>query len=288
MKASFEKIAPIFGSSYLIAQYISPNPDIKSPFWHFHPELEIVYVKGGNGKRNVGNHLSNFYNGELVFLGENLPHCAFVDPTMEHESETIIQMRSDFLGETFFEIPEMTAIHQMFERAKFGLCFYGDSKYRIGARIEQLPRKDKFEQLLELLSILQEMAQSDEYHILNANGITLEVSHQDNNRITLIYNFVQHNFHRPIKLKEVAEKANMTIPAFCRYFKRLSNKTFTYFVNEFRVIHACKLLSEQNLSITDICFQSGFNNFSHFSRIFKDITGKSPSAYRRDLVMLVN
>lgn len=287
MKAAFEKISPEFGSSFTIKQYIDPSPNLKMPFWHFHPELELVYVKGGCGKRHIGNHLSYFNNGDLVFIGANLPHSGFTDRLTGNESETIIQMRSDFLGETFFDIPEMAAIQQMFERAKSGMAFFGEAKVRLGNRIENLPQRDNFGRLIEFLSILQDMAYSSEYHILNANGITLEIERQDNDRMNIIYDFVQKNFLRPISLEEIAAEANMTIPAFCRYFKRLSGKTFTHFVNESRVVHACKLLSEQKLSITDICYESGFNNFSHFSRMFKEITGKSPSAYRKDLVVIV-
>ncbi|MCB0845369.1 MAG: helix-turn-helix transcriptional regulator, partial [Bacteroidetes bacterium] len=94
--------------------------------------------------------------------------------------------------------------------------------------------------------------------------------------------------HRPISLEEIAAEINMTVPAFCRYFKKLSGKTFTRFVNEFRVVHACKLLSEKPSSITEICYESGFNNFSHFNKIFKETTGKSPSAYRTELTRMVS
>ncbi|MEL6123244.1 MAG: helix-turn-helix domain-containing protein, partial [Bacteroidota bacterium] len=88
------------------------------------------------------------------------------------------------------------------------------------------------------------------------------------------------NLYSEIPLSEIAEEASMTVPSFCRYFKKQSGKTFTQFVNEFRVIHACKLLSETGRSISDICFDCGFNNFSHFNKQFKDITGKNPTAYR--------
>jgi transcriptional regulator GlxA family with amidase domain len=117
--------------------------------------------------------------------------------------------------------------------------------------------------------------------------MVLEINMQDNNKVNVIYDFVRDNFTRPITLEEVADLVSMTEPAFCRYFKKISGKTFTKFVNEYRLVHASKLLAEQPLSITEICFQSGFNNFSHFNKKFKEFTDKSPSEYRKHLRHLV-
>ena len=286
LKPTLEKIEPEIGSSFATKQYSEPCSD-KKPFWHFHPELELVYVKGGSGKRHIGNHLSYFTNGDLVFIGSNLPHTGFTDRLTGNDSETIVQMKSDFLGTSFFQVPEMQSIQQMFNRARLGLAFYGKTKDEIGARLERLPGLDPFHKLIELLSILETMAQSTEYDILNADGFALEVGHQDNDRINVIYQYVRENFQRTIKLEEIAMEVNMTVPAFCRYFKKISRKTFTQFLNEYRVVHACNLLVQSNLSISEVCLDSGFNNFSHFNRLFKEHTGKSPSAYRKNLKILV-
>ena len=281
-KPALEKIIPEFGSSFAVKQYIDPTPNLRAPFWHFHPEIELVYVKGGSGKRHIGNHLSYYNDGELVLIGSMLPHYGFTDRLTGNESETIIQLREDFLGEVFFRSNEMYSIVQLFDRARAGIAFHGTSKWKIGNRIERLPSLDNFAKLIELLCILQDMAWSTEYEILNADGYSFEVENADSVRVNIIYDHVRKNFQRPIPLEEIAGEVSMTIPAFCRYFKKLSGKTFTRFVNEFRIVHACKLLSEMPSSITDICFESGFNNFSHFNRLFKKITGKSPSDYRKE------
>ncbi|MCB0644298.1 MAG: helix-turn-helix domain-containing protein [Phaeodactylibacter sp.] len=286
LKPTLEKIEPAIGSSFAIKQYSDPCRD-KKPFWHFHPELELVYVKGGTGKRHIGNHLSNFTKGDLVFIGSNLPHTGFTDRLTGNESETIVQMRSDFLGGHFFEVPEMQNIQQLFHRARLGLAFYGRTKKELGARLEHLPKLDPFHKLIELLSILDVMAQTSEYHILNAEGFALEVNHQDNDRINIIYRYVRENFHQQITLEEIAGEVNMTVPAFCRYFKKISRRTFTRFLIEYRIVHACNLLVKPGRSISEVCLESGFNNFSHFNRLFKERTGKSPSEYRKTVKMLV-
>jgi AraC-like DNA-binding protein len=279
LKPAFEKIDPTFGSSFTLRVFNESNQNTPR-FYHFHPELELIYVKGGSGKRHIGNHLSCYQDGELVLMGSGLPHAGFTDRMTRNESEVVVQMREDFLGKAFFDIPEMKSIQQLFERAKLGISYYGETKKEIGSRIEKLEEMDQFSRLLELLSILKHMAETEEYELLNANEFALEVKPQDNDRINDIYDFVHSNFTRSISLDEIAEEVNMTVPAFCRYFKKQSGKTFTKFVNEFRVVHACKLLIEEPKSITDIAFESGFNNFSHFNKLFKEKTNMSPSAYR--------
>ena len=279
-KPSLEKISPEFGSSFSVKHYADASENIGEAFWHFHPEIELVYVKGGNGKRHIGNHVSYYTTGELVLIGSNLPHRGFTNRLTGHESETVIQFRSDFLGDGLFESNEMQDIKKLLTRSRAGIVFHGIDKENIGARIEKMAFLDNFAKLIELMCILQDLAWANEYEILNADGYVLEVSKTDNDRINKIYNHVQQHFNRPIPLSEIAQLANMTVPAFCRYFKKISSKTFTQFVNDIRIVHACKLLAEKPLSIANVSMESGFKNFSHFSRQFKEITGKSPTDYR--------
>ena len=286
-KPSLEKINPPFGSSILVKRFSETSGD-RRPIWHFHPELELVYVNGGSGKRHIGNHLSYFGNGELVFIGSNLPHYGFTDRLSGNKLETVVQMRPDFMGDMFLELPEMSAIGKLFERSKMGLSFHGKTKKVLGERIQRLSELDAFERLLEVISILNALAISDEYSILNAQGLVLEISMQDNNKINIIYDFVRDNFTRAISLEEISELVSMTEPAFCRYFKKISGKTFTKFVNEYRLVHASKLLAEQPFTITEVCFKSGFNNFSHFNKKFKEFIGKSPSQYRRHIRHMIS
>jgi AraC-like DNA-binding protein/uncharacterized RmlC-like cupin family protein len=281
-KPSLEQITPSFGSSIFAKQYVQNRPN-EQPVWHFHPEMELVYINEGSGKRHVGNQLSFYEEGDLILIGPNLPHFGFVDSFTSNKSETILQMKPDFLGEKFFDLPEMKDIRQLFERSKMGISFHGNTRKDVGKKIEQLYWDDDFSKLMNLITIFQLLAESKEYTILNAEGYMLEVGTQDNDRIEHIYNFVRNNYKRHITLDEAAEMVSMTVPAFCRYFKKISGKTFTQFVNEYRLVHASKLLSTEPMSITEICFESGFSNFSHFNKLFRKFTGKSPSAYRNEV-----
>lgn len=285
IKPALERISPAFGSSFTFKQFLESNATIKNqaPFWHFHPELELVYINGGSGKRHIGNHLSYFNGGDLILIGSNLPHYGFTNRLTGNHSETIIQLKKDFLGTTFIKTPELQAIDKLLERAKSGISFFGITKTIIGERLEKLTELNPFYRMLELLAILQELALSNDYQLLNAEGYAFEVEQQDNDRANTIFSYVRAHFKEVITLLEIAKEVNMTVPSFCRYFKKLSaGKTFIQFVNEFRVVHSCKLLVETTDSITEICFDCGFNNFSHFSRLFKQTTGKVPSEYRKE------
>ncbi|NNE32738.1 MAG: helix-turn-helix transcriptional regulator [Winogradskyella sp.] len=288
-KPTLEKLSPGFGSSILVKKHLidAYKGEVK-PFWHFHPEIELVYVNKGKGKRHIGNHLSYFNNSQLLLIGSNLPHNGFTDRLTINGSETLVQFKPEFLGNKFFDIPEMEAINKMFELSKQGLLFGVKTKQKLGKKIEKLNEKEGFKKILILLEILHGLAKAQDYTILNADGFVFETEPQDSSKVDVIFKYVNQNFQRHISLNEIADLVSMTIPAFCRYFKKVTGKTFTKLVNEYRVVHATKLLSESQMSITDICFECGFNNFSHFNKLFKEFTGKSASQYRKELKLMVH
>ena len=281
-KPTLEKIDPGFGNSILVrkhTEFIQTN----KPFWHFHPEMELVYVNKGQGKRHIGNHLSYFNNSQLLLIGANLPHNGFTDRLTTTGSETLIQFKEDFLGDYFFQVPEMKAVKELFEKSKKGILFGVKTKHKIGKKIEKLVEKKGFRQIIVLLEILNTLAKAEDYTILNVDGYAFETELQDSTKLDAIYQHINENFRDHISLDNIADVASMTVPAFCRYFKKVTGKTFTKLVNEYRVVHATKLLTESQMSITDIAFECGFNNFSHFNKQFKEVTGKSASMYRKEI-----
>ena len=286
-KPTLEKLTPSFGSSILIRQH-GESADKNNAFWHFHPELELVYVNKGQGKTHIGNHLSYFNNSQLILIGANLPHNGFSDRLTATGTETLIQFKSNFLGDDFLNVPEMANIVSLFERAKKGIRFKVDTKKKIGLKIEKLLEYDGLKRVVKFLEILNHLAKTDDYTLLNADGFAFEAEAQDSAKIGSIFKYVRENFQHHIALDEIADKVSMTVPAFCRYFKKATGKTFTQVVNEYRVVHATKLLSEESdMSIADVCFECGFNNFSHFNKVFNDITGKSASNYRKEIKLII-
>lgn len=281
-KPALEHINPGFGSSLKVLQH-SEQIVVNQAFWHFHPEVELVYVNKGKGKVHIGNHLSYFNSCQLLLLGANLPHHGFSDRLTVRGSETIVQFKPEFLGNTFLNLPEMKSIASLLERAKKGLMFKPETRRLVGPKIQRLYELEGLKRIVMLLEILSDLALSNDYTLLNADGYAFEITPQDSNKIDIIFKHINSNFERQIPLDEIAGEASMTVPAFCRYFKKATGKTFTKLVNEYRVVHATKLLSESNSSITDICYECGFNNFSHFNKLFKEFTGKSASQYRNEV-----
>lgn len=286
LNATYEVIEPSFGSSFAYSKYVQ-NANIKAHLWHYHPEVELVFVNGGTGKRQIGSHISYYTDGDLILIGSNLPHCGFTDDHTGNKNETVIQMKADFLGDVFMALPETKSILQLFERAKGGIAFGEETKALLGEKLEAMAEQTPLERLLSVIAILKQLEKANDYKILNAEGFALETQLQDNDRINMVFNYVKDNFSEVIELEDMANMASMTVPSFCRYFKKVTNKTFTKFVNEYRIVHACKLLAERQISIADVCYESGFNNFSHFNKSFKEFTGKSASHYRNELKAVV-
>ncbi len=286
-KPTLKKITPSFGSSLLVKQHVD-KVDKKDAYWHFHPELELIYINKGQGKTHIGNHLSYFNNSQLILIGSNLPHNGFTDRLTANGTETTVQFKSDFLGNDFIKIPEMASIVAMFERAKKGIRFKVETKNIVGPKINKLLEYQGLERVIKFLEILNNLALTDDYTLLNANGFAFEAGAQDSNKIDIIFKYVNNNFRDHITLDEIADEVSMTVPAFCRYFKKSTGKTFTQLVNEYRVVHATKLLNESQMSIADICYECGFNNFSHFNKQFNEITGKSASNYRKEIRLMIS
>lgn len=284
---AFEAVKPNIGSSFTSLKFLR-NENIKSHVWHYHPEIELIFVCGGSGKRQIGSNISYFSDGDLVLIGSNLPHCGMTNENTNNDYEMVIQFKPDFLGEHFFGLPEMQRISALLEKSKAGIVFSENIKKEIGEKLVEMHESSSLEKLVKFLEILDTLASTSDYRILNAGKYYLQTQVEDNERINLIFNYVKDHFKEQITLEQVADLANMRVPSFCRYFKKITNKTFTQFVNEYRITHSLKLLAEQPLSITEVCFESGFNNFSYFNKTFKEYTQKSPSQYRKEFNFLID
>ncbi len=252
--------------------------------WHYHPELELVYVTKSSGTRFIGDSIERFREGEVILIGKNLPHMWLNDDEYFSDSGTLmaeataIHFKQDFLGHDFLEAPEVKNIKELIEKSRYGLKFDSLGE-KTKNEIEQLDRGSSFEKLVRFINILNDLANHRRKTILSSEGYLNAFKRTNNKNVDKVYEYIFNNFDKKIVLGEVAEIANMNPSAFSRFFKRVNRKTFKEYVNEIRIGYACKLLSEHRYNITRICYESGFNNISNFNRQFKKITGKSPSQY---------
>lgn len=281
MKPFVEKVL-ITEVSFLIKEETFQSFDIS---WHIHPEYEIAFILKGNGKRHVGNNLDDFQENDLMLFGPNLPHSWYSNfRSKTNVKQVIIQFSYDFLGNDIFEKPEFAAIKTLLIKAHRGLLFRGKSTHPIRKILRSMTLSNGFEKTMLLLNILNLLARSNDYKQLTNLSYNENLNESDSKKINKVFRYILDNFKKEIGLKELASLSNMTTPAFCNYFKKHTKKTYTQFLNEVRIGHACKLIMEKNLTISQICSESGFNNISHFNRQFKRITRTNPTDYRSRLV----
>lgn len=285
MKAILEKVTRPENQSFFYRDNVQPY--FTTP-WHFHPEVEIILIVQGYGTRYVGDSVNNFYPGDLVITGSNTPHvwsCSpeFSKPESNLVSQAIfIQFKEDFWGESFSDLPEMYKIKHLLNEAKRGIEFSKETRKRLEKYMKEMPSISDMSSLMHLLSILEIMSSTNEYRYLSSpNYKAKSINSLDEHRMEIIYDHVLTNYYRDISLEEVSDMISLTPPSFCRYFKQRTNKSFSTFVNEVRIGNASKLLIENKLSISQICYESGFNHLSNFNRQFKKIKIMTPSEYQR-------
>ena len=254
--------------------------------WHFHDEYEIVFVMKSFGKRFVADSIEPFSEGDLVMLGSNLPHFWKNDKVFHSDQEDyrvnaiVILFSKDFFENEIENYPDFYFIKKLLKRSLQGIKFNPEFSKKTEKDIKRLLKLKGLKQTLYFLELLDKMARTDQYRLLSSDLYKLEEQEVTNGRLNKIMHFINQNYHRKILQEEIAEKIGMNTTSFCRYFKTKTGKTFIYFVNEMRVAFACKLLIEGKMSISQICFECGFNNLTNFNRTFKKISGHTPSSYQ--------
>ncbi|HVV54161.1 MAG TPA: AraC family transcriptional regulator [Mucilaginibacter sp.] len=257
------------------------SPRLRNTFlWHYHPETELVYVEADAGIRHVGSHISGYTQSDLVLIGGNIPHLNFDYRLRSDYHQVVIQLRENFLGTAIGISPELSAINQLFRKAASGIAFHGETRRIVGDRLKRLQELPAFAQLMELMDIFHFLANSQEYSILNDERVSLQFVLKDKIRMGAVYEYIDANYNRNPDVNAVADKVHLTTPAFCRYFKRQTNMTFTDFVNQYRIDMAKNLLM-QDKNITETCYAVGFESLSYFNKLFKKIVGQNPSEFRK-------
>ncbi|MEO1099512.1 MAG: AraC family transcriptional regulator [Bacteroidota bacterium] len=286
MQPLLEKIENNFGSAFSVRSY-QGNHICRMPFWHIHPEYELVYIKNGHGKRHVGKSVSTYTNGDLILLGPNVPHSCFSNQTYDDNVEVVIQFNHDFAGPEFWKVPEMGQIGQLLKRSSHGISFGESLRNKVGEEIITLNHYVGFDRFVRFIKILNDLALTKDFTLLGASTSSLVVKSTDYNRITKVYSFIEANFQNTITPEEVARHVSMTLPAFCRFFKRTTEKTFTTFLNEFRVSHSCQLIMEGMKTLSEVSEACGFQSASYFNKQFKRIVGTTPTQYKTNFIKVL-
>lgn len=250
--------------------------------WHYHPELELHYLIKGKGVRLIGDNISNFSDGELILLGENLPHIWRMKEEANASVEVIvIHFLPDCLGSGLLHLPEAYLLPRLFERSKKGLVIEGEAKEKVIQLMHEAVEAQNLDRLIILLSILKILAETPEKTGITSGHAFYKSNDLETLRLNKIYDFTLANYQDDINLQQVAAIANLGVTSFCRYFKLMTRKTYNDFLVEIRISHACRFLIEDRLATEVICFECGFNNVSNFYRHFKKVTDMTPLEYKK-------
>ncbi|WNJ20578.1 AraC family transcriptional regulator [Pontibacter sp. G13] len=256
--------------------------------WHYHAQYELLYVSKGSGIRFVGDSVSQFSPGDLVLVGPYLPHLWRNDPSYYQASgekdvmAMVLKFTPHFIGEGTFELPEFSEVARLLEESKYGVCFGQGISERLHDElvgIAELPPPIKS---IRLLDILARLSMTADKTVLSSTDMR-QYTTENSQRIDTVLKFISDNYASYIGLQDVADVACMTTNSFCRFFKRMTNKSFTQFLNEVRIRNASRLLVQEDYSVSEVCYMVGYNSITNFNRQFKQIMGKTPNSYRQDL-----
>lgn len=254
--------------------------------WHAHSEYQLFMVLKGRGTRFIGNTVQSFNAGDLTFLGPGVPHLwrsdsIYFDKRNKHFIHgLVIYFRADFIGD-LIEKDEMQQIRSLFKKAKRGIEYYGQTVNQLGTMMNCIITAHGATCLIQLLQVLELMAQTKEYRLLHNADYAYKLKESETQRINLVINYAAQHFQGRIALKSAAALLNMTPTSFSRYFRIKTSKSFSDFITELRIRHACKLLSEDdNKTISQVSYECGFNTLSNFNRQFKSYMKMTPKTYR--------
>ena len=284
MKPLLEKSIENLNQSYLVKTLKEPFFD---PNWHFHPHYQLFTVIKGTGTRFIGDDIRHFNVGDTVFLAPNMPHLWRSDREyFEKDSQLmtegiVVYFKEDFLGSEFFEKSEMYDIKTLLKKSERGLDLTGQLKEELVEDLKNLPVVNGFQGIIKILSILDKLSKSTDYQYIASTTYSNTHKISETERMRLVHEYVLKHFKENINLSTVASLSNMTDAAFCRYFKSRTNKTFSDFVKEIRIGNACKMLQDENKSISQTCYESGYNTVSNFNNQFKSLKGISPKQYQK-------
>jgi AraC-like DNA-binding protein len=287
MKKQYHELTSIADASFVVKEHYLPYFNVPL---HFHHAYELIYIVTSYGKFYAENRIMNFSEGDCYMFGPGFAHCFYNEQSFiqsEQNAHSIVaQFTEDFLGGAFFGVPELRKIKKILLLSAAGIQIK-EPNQKIIDLFTEMPTSKGMHRLLVLMHLLHEIANHPPEKIMpivdvyQKNSLNL----RDSEKMEAVVKYVMNNFRDDLSVKTAASLACLNEAAFCRYFKRRTKKTFSQFVNDVRITHATRLLQDNDWSITQICYECGYNNISYFNRQFKNIIGQTPLEYKRDMAI---
>ncbi|MBN8838526.1 MAG: helix-turn-helix domain-containing protein [Sphingobacteriia bacterium] len=281
MKTLIQKIHIEEQFSFACRTYKTPHFETS---WHKHEECELILITEGHGTALIGDYVGNYNSGDVFFLTSNLPHWFRKSHHKMIGSALVIHFTNHFLGEPFLQLPEVKSIETLLSGEQ-GLLLNTHSRKKIAPLMKEIEKGNGLERIFKLLLCLQEISKRKSGSILT-HGLHQNNKQEDNSIIKDIIDYTFNNYLKKITLQQLADLSGMSIPTFCRFFKKNIKKSYFDFLKEVRIGHACKLLHTTEQSVLDVCYNSGYNSWAHFSKQFKEVKKITPSLYRKQYELI--
>lgn len=282
MKTLIQKIHLEEHQSFACRSYRTPNFETN---WHKHEEFELILITEGHGTAMIGDYIGEFKSGDIYFIAGNLPHWFKKQHQKMMGCSVVVHFKQDIFGKEFLQLPELKNVYQLLIKND-GIQIQPKLKKEISAIIFEMEALKGFQRIGLLLHCLQKISTTPHYVTLTQNFAS-----NNNNINPAIEKIIDFSFKRyltPVTLQQVADVAAMSIPTFCRFFKKNIKKTYFDFIQDLRISHACKLLTNSNKPVMEICYESGYNSWAHFSKQFKHVKKMTPSQYRKEFEVKAN
>lgn len=255
---------------------------------HKHMEYEIMLFTSGGGKQFVGEGVLDYQQGEVALIGSNVPHLhlcnAKLNPAMDFEASSgeALQFHPAIFPSGMKELPDYQSVFHLLQKSQYGIRFYDEGLYQeLKRRFQEMDNCEYTRRIICLFQVLEQLSLCKHIRLLsqtayNSSNFTVET----NDPINKVYTYLFNHYKEKIALQEIADYVKLNPSALCRYFRKRTDKSIFQCLAEIRVGHACKLLSYSNLSVSQIAYESGYNNIPYFIRQFECLTRRTPKEYR--------
>lgn len=275
LKLEYEEIPQTDHQSYRILTEVRLNDFY---YWHFHPEIELVYINAQSGLRHVGDHLSTYTNGDLVLIGSGIPHLNFDFLSKGKYDMIVIHLRSDFLENALGSAPEYGSIRSLLDRSKYGICFSEAMRHSIESQMLKLDQSKGLDRFFNILKILHQLSTDDGQTLLHSTPYKEVINQRERDRLNSLYHFIDHHYNEKITISDAAKVVHLSNEAFCRFFKKMTRLTFTEFLNHYRINQSKRFLI-QGQSVSATAYLCGYESIFYYSKVFKRVTGMSPTHF---------
>jgi AraC-like DNA-binding protein len=249
-------------------------------FWHYHPEYELTLILEGKGKRLIGDHHEFFESGDLVLIGPDLPHTWVSERSAKEKCKAIvIQFSCDFITR-FNGLEELTKIQKLLSNAALGLSFNENDLSFVKELIKNLHTQKNINKITNLLLILDELSTLKQAK-LASTFYQPSKGNINEKRINIICQYIQKHASEGLNIQDAATLIHLSPSAFCKFFKRMTGKTFSDYVNDIRIVNSCSDLLSSEAKVAEIAYKNGFESLTYFNRIFLKKTNMKPSEYRK-------